>query len=86
MIVVLKQSFQLEPILFYSTGQINNNNLTLPPRTGLLGRPLTASSQDKKQQNPENNCFRVPLYFQTNRFTFKQDAKWQPTQIRHSAA
>ena len=40
LIVVLKESFQFIPILLYSTGLTNNSNYTLPPRTGLLGRPL----------------------------------------------
>jgi len=40
LVQTLQLSVQLKPILLYSTGLINNNNQTLPPRTGLLGRPL----------------------------------------------
>jgi len=31
LIVALKQSFQAEPIVLYSTGPINNSNQTPPP-------------------------------------------------------
>ena len=43
LIVVQKQSFPREPILFYSTGLMNNSKKDPSPSTGHLSRPLKAS-------------------------------------------